>query len=145
MGRCVLPSIQINSNKVGSRDRSVSAMWVPFVYYINFNIYGKISTSHVAYTHTHTHSGHRAHMVRKTANATERARESKRWHLLYDVLSVVIVVFAAAVVTFCFHRSFCRRMTSWAAVGVTQIKALTSACAAAAVHSLVKNTTFISM
>lgn len=82
------------------------------MYYINFNIYGKISTSHVAHTRTHTHSLG-AHMVRKTANGTERARESKRWHLSYDVLSVVaLVVVAAAVVTFCFHRSFCRRMTS---------------------------------
>lgn len=84
------------------------------MYYINFNIYGKISTSHVAHilTHTHIHTLG-AHMVRKTANATERARESKRWHLSYDVLSsVALVVVAAAVVTFCFHRSFCRRMTS---------------------------------
>lgn len=44
---------------------------------------------HMGHTHTHTQStlwAHMAHGQKNSETATERARESKRWHLLYDVL-----------------------------------------------------------
>lgn len=83
----MLPSIQINTNKVGSRDRHVSPFRVLHKFqYLWQNFYFIWGT----YTDTHSqaHSGHTWHMVRKTAKQLPKGLGNQSAGISYMMFSL---------------------------------------------------------